>query len=241
MVSLVEIDVTAARAQFRKIKERSGRNLSFTAWLVKCIGVAVGEHPEAAAFLKSRRSMLVSGSVDISITVEKDVNGYKIPLPYVIRDAQSKSILDIHSEIRTAQNEAAKEGTVVVGENLSGFWMKLYYALPAMIRRFIWKRFLLKPYIARRTMGSVMVTSVGMACPGVDGWLIPTSVLPLCFAVGGIIKKPGVAEDAVAIHEYLKLTVLIDHDVMDGAPAARFIARLSGLMKNAYGLEGLNV
>lgn len=40
----------------------------------------------------------------------------------------------------------------------------------------------------------------------------------------------------IQVREYLKITVLMDHDVIDGAPAARFISRLNDLMKNAYGL-----
>lgn len=32
-------------------------------------------------------------------------------------------------------------------------------------------------------------------------------------------------------------TVLIDHDVVDGAPAARFLTQLSRLVEEAYGLD----
>jgi len=32
------------------------------------------------------------------------------------------------------------------------------------------------------------------------------------------------------------MTVLIDHDVVDGAPAARFVSRLAELVENGYGL-----
>ncbi|MBP1761033.1 MAG: hypothetical protein H6Q64_575 [Firmicutes bacterium] len=85
-------------------------------------------------------------------------------------------------------------------------------------------------------MGSVMLTSVGMFST-FDGWVIPTSIHPLCFAVGTITKKPGVIDGEIAVREYLKMTVLIDHDVMDGAPAARFLSRLDELIQKAYGLK----
>jgi pyruvate/2-oxoglutarate dehydrogenase complex dihydrolipoamide acyltransferase (E2) component len=35
----------------------------------------------------------------------------------------------------------------------------------------------------------------------------------------------------------LDLTLMFDHDVIDGAPAARFSARLIELMESAHGLE----
>lgn len=236
MVTLLEIDVTDAQAALRKIREQDGKRLSFMAWLVKCIGTAVSEHREAAAFLKSNNSMLVFNDVDISITVEKDINGYKVPLPLVMRNVTAKSILDIQNEISMARNENAKEDTVVLSGGFGVMGMRLFYALPGFFRRWIWKAFLLKPHMAQRIMGSVMITSVGMT-GGLDGWSIPTSIHPLCFAVGSVVSKPGVVDDTISIRNYLKLTILIDHDVIDGAPAARFVARLDELLRTAYGLD----
>ncbi|MDF2882624.1 MAG: hypothetical protein K0R54_3181 [Clostridiaceae bacterium] len=233
---LLEIDVTNARELFRKIKERHGKSLSFTAWLVKCISVAVSEYREANAFLKNRKTMLIFDDIDVAITVEKEYDGCNVPLPYVIRNTNGKSIMDIHSEIRKAKQNIAGEDNIVIGQKYSKYYTKLFLSLPAVIRRLVWKLFLLRPYTAKKNMGSIMVTSVGMF-GSFDGWIIPTSIHPLCFAVGTITKKPGVVNDRITLREYLKMTVLIDHDVMDGAPAARFLSRLGELLKNAYGLE----
>jgi pyruvate/2-oxoglutarate dehydrogenase complex dihydrolipoamide acyltransferase (E2) component len=35
----------------------------------------------------------------------------------------------------------------------------------------------------------------------------------------------------------LNLTIIFDHDVIDGAPAARFARRLVELIESGYGLE----
>jgi pyruvate/2-oxoglutarate dehydrogenase complex dihydrolipoamide acyltransferase (E2) component len=37
--------------------------------------------------------------------------------------------------------------------------------------------------------------------------------------------------------EYLSLTIIFDHDVIDGAPAARFTRRLVELIESGYGLD----
>jgi pyruvate/2-oxoglutarate dehydrogenase complex dihydrolipoamide acyltransferase (E2) component len=55
--------------------------------------------------------------------------------------------------------------------------------------------------------------------------------------VGGIVKRPGIVDEQIAIREYVGMTVLFDHDVTDGAPVARFIRRLQELMVDRYGLE----
>lgn len=71
------------------------------------------------------------------------------------------------------------------------------------------------------------------------GYAIPLTSNLLVFAIGGIAKKPGVMDDRVEVCEYLSITVLIDHDTVDGAPAARFVSRFAELVGNASGLEDL--
>jgi pyruvate/2-oxoglutarate dehydrogenase complex dihydrolipoamide acyltransferase (E2) component len=55
--------------------------------------------------------------------------------------------------------------------------------------------------------------------------------------VGGIGEKPGVVDGHIAIREYLSLTVSFDHDIIDGAPAARFTQQLIDLIESGYGLD----
>lgn len=71
-------------------------------------------------------------------------------------------------------------------------------------------------------MGNVAITSLGMYGK-INGWFIPISIHPVCFGIGSIIKKPIVLYDQIEIREIINMTVLIDHDIIDGANAARFI------------------
>jgi pyruvate/2-oxoglutarate dehydrogenase complex dihydrolipoamide acyltransferase (E2) component len=48
----------------------------------------------------------------------------------------------------------------------------------------------------------------------------------LCFALGSVIKKPWVCEGRIEIREIMHMTVIFDHDVVDGAPAMRFMVDL---------------
>lgn len=56
------------------------------------------------------------------------------------------------------------------------------------------------------------------------------------FTLGSITTKPGVVRGAVVPREVLNLTVLIDHDVVDGAVVARFFTRLNELVGEGCGL-----
>ena len=53
----------------------------------------------------------------------------------------------------------------------------------------------------------------------------------------GIAWKPAVVEGRIEPREILHLTVVFNHDVIDGAPATRFTRRLVELIESGYGLN----
>jgi len=54
--------------------------------------------------------------------------------------------------------------------------------------------------------------------------------------VGGINAKPAVVDGHIMTREYLSLTIDFDHDIVDGAPAARFVQHLKELIERGDGL-----
>jgi len=71
---------------------------------------------------------------------------------------------------------------------------------------------------------------------GQGGWGIAPTMHPLDLIVGSTIWKPAVVEGRIEPREILNLTLVFDHDVIDGAPAARFAQRLVELIESGYGL-----
>jgi pyruvate/2-oxoglutarate dehydrogenase complex dihydrolipoamide acyltransferase (E2) component len=71
---------------------------------------------------------------------------------------------------------------------------------------------------------------------GHSGWGIATTPHSLGLVVGSMSLKPAVVEGRIEPRQILNLTVLFDHDVVDGAPAARFVSRLVELIESGYGL-----
>lgn len=235
--ALIELDVTTPRRLIKEYRNRTNRQLSFTAWILKCISQAVAENRRVHAVRKGNNQLVIFDDVDISLVVEREVKGQKVPLPVVIRKVNEKSLQEIQTEIIAAKEQAiGSEEDYVLGENAFKWAMKLYVSLPQFIRIFIWKMMQKNPFRLKKMSGTIIVTSVGMMGK-VKGWVIPVSPLPVCFALGSIVKKPGVVEDRIEIRESLFMTILIDHDVIDGAPAARFVSRLSELIENGHGLS----
>lgn len=236
MIALIELDVTAARLKMAALRE-SGENISFTAWLIYCIGQASHDHKLLHGIRSGRRKVVVFDHVDISLMVEREINGNKVPLPLIIRRAEEKSAGEISLEIDSGKEESFSEkGGYVLGKDKKSPLTKAYYYLPGLMRRLFWKVLIGSPGLTKKLMGTVMVTSVGMV-GNFPGWVIPVSVHPLCFAVGSIVKKPGVIDSEIEIRDYLYITALADHDVIDGAPAVRALGRLKELVESGAGLS----
>jgi pyruvate/2-oxoglutarate dehydrogenase complex dihydrolipoamide acyltransferase (E2) component len=65
------------------------------------------------------------------------------------------------------------------------------------------------------------------------GWGIAFQLHTLSIVIGGITRRPVLFQGRLVEREFLQLTVSVDHDVVDGAPAARFVARLRELLMAA--------
>ena len=231
---LIELDVTKAREYMRSYKEKTGETLSFTGWMIKCIRQAVSEDKQVQAYRKGKNKFVIFDDVDVSIVVEREVGGQKLPLPYVVRKTNEKSFREIHDEIRAAQAQKEMTGPVLGSERTPRI-LTVFQSLPSVLRKIGWWKFRRDPFLKKQVMGTVGVTSVGMF-GNLGGWPINIGFHSLEFAVGGISKKPKVVDGRTEIREFLSMTVMFDHDVIDGAPATRFIARLAELVQDGYGL-----
>lgn len=233
--ALIEVDVTKARRLIKDYRNRTGQGLSFTAWMIKCISESIRAHQYVNSYMDLRRRKLVTfEDIDITVLIEKDIDGEKVPLPYVIRKTNEKSLSKIEEEIKEAKTRELT-GDNYTFEKKHPRLMAFLLSMPQIIRKLFWRKILKDPYFAKKTMGTAAVTSLGMFGK-VNGWVIPNTIFPLCFALGSVIKKPGVVNKQIEIREYLCLTVVFDHDVIDGGPAARFINHLAALIENAFGL-----
>ena len=235
--ALLEVDVTEARRIIKQNRHR-GNKISFTAWLIKAIADCVALHPPIAGVNDAKHNkVLVFEDVDTSIVVEKEVNGARVPLPYVIRKADKKTLCQIHDEIESAKAQTVTgEGDYVLGEASSTMGMKLFVSLPQWLRVILMRVFVLNhPQRVKDMMGTVMITTAGMI-GHTRGWIMPFGMHPLCLAFGSLNEQAAVYRGEIQKREILHLTVLIDHDVIDGVPAARFVDDLVKKLQAGFGL-----
>ncbi|HEX6544645.1 MAG TPA: 2-oxo acid dehydrogenase subunit E2 [Ktedonobacterales bacterium] len=230
---LFEADVTTARALLRDHKAKTGESLSFTAFLVACLARAIDENKGVQAIRQGGKHLVVFDDVDVLTYIERDVAGQKYVVPHVLRAAHRKTVRELHDEIRAAQSMDA-------GDLMKRF---LPMRLPAaLFRPFVWiwgwvgRR---RPRVWKNIVGTVEISSVGMFGSGAGWGISPPSATSLMVTVGGIGEKQVSVDGQTATREYLSLTISVDHEIVDGAPTARFVRRLKELIESGYGLNGL--
>lgn len=225
---LIEVDVTKARDYIRAHQRETGEKLSFTAFIIACLSQAIEEHPHVHAYRDWRNRLVIFRDVNITCMFEVEFDTRKTPIPHVFRETNQKDFRQIHDELRTVQRapHALDESQ----------FMRWFLYLPAVLRRFFYWTVMRFPRSFRNSSSPVMVTAVGMFGTG-GGWAITMPNFTLNIGVGGISNKPGVYQGKVVIREYLDLTVSIDHDVVDGAPAARFVQSFRTCLENAELLQ----
>jgi pyruvate/2-oxoglutarate dehydrogenase complex dihydrolipoamide acyltransferase (E2) component len=145
---LLEVDVTAARAAIHDRKTKTGERISFTGWIMKCIAQAASEYKHVHALRKGKREIITFDDVDIAMIVERETDaGEKLPMPYIIRKANEKTMMEIHEEIQIAKRSTVVGEVQIAADGLRpteghrAAWMsKIFRRLPRFLRNWLFWR-----------------------------------------------------------------------------------------------------
>ncbi len=194
--------------EFARARERfiaQGVRVSYNDLLIRICAVALREHPAANARL-GQDGHQNDGVIEYldRVNVGLAVDTERGLLVPVVRDADRLTLPAIAAE--TARLVAAARSGRLAPDDLGG--------------------------------GTFTVTNLGMF--GVEGFT-PVINLPECCILGAgqIVRKPVVIDDApheggdtVAVRPMMTLSLVFDHRVLDGAPAARFLDRIAQLVED---------
>lgn len=220
--SFAEVDITESRRIMKEHFEKTGEKLSLTAYIVTCLAQVIGHHKQLNSFIKGRKLILLD-DVNISVLVERELEEERFPEPVGIQQAQEKTFRQIQHEIR----EAVKVQDKRLGGLSKMTWVRF-------IPGFLLKKFV---SIADRNIplgikyGKVAVTAVGMFSRE-PVWFIPHGSPTVGITVGSISKKMVETEGKPESREHLCITASFDHDIVDGAPAARFMSQFIETLKS---------
>jgi pyruvate/2-oxoglutarate dehydrogenase complex dihydrolipoamide acyltransferase (E2) component len=229
MYGLLEVDVTCARQFLAASKARTGETPSFTGFLAWCLARAVDEDKTVQAYRKGHKQLVLFDDVDVGLMIERQLGDKRVLMGHVLRRANHKSYWEIHQEIRAVQAAPVPQ--------LGGMppWLRAALVLPwplaVGVQALVRTAFNRDPARFAAMVGTVGITAVGMFGKGVGGWGITPIIHELGLIVGSTATKPAVVAGRIEPREILNLTVVFDHDIVDGAPAARFTRRLVELIE----------
>jgi pyruvate/2-oxoglutarate dehydrogenase complex dihydrolipoamide acyltransferase (E2) component len=213
-----EVDITVPRDLIKKHFEKNGEKLSLTAYIVTCLSNVIKDYPQFNSFTKGRKLILLD-DITISVLIEREIAGENVPEPIGIKQAQDKTYLQIHKEIRDAKKQKTDKLGSLSGQTIPSF----------LLRRFI--RIADKNIHMAKKYGKIAVTAVGMYSKE-PIWFIPHGTATVLITVGSIEKKVVELDNQFVSREHLCLTVSFDHDIVDGAPASRFMNQLIETIKS---------
>ena len=223
MHGLFEVDITAAR----RLLAEDHPPLSLTAFVIASLGRAAAAHPQVHAYRDWRGRLVEHRHVDVQTLIEVPTDQGPFGLVHVVRDADVRTVAEISAELRAVKTDSATTatgrllGTVApTAGRIPGLYRAMYAAMSRSRR-------------VHLATGTVQVTAVGMFADGGGFAIAPPTLASLTVVVGGVSKRPRAIDDRIEVRDVLDLTVTIDHNVVDGAPATRFAADLRQLMHTA--------
>lgn len=226
---ITEVDITTPRQLIAEHKERTGERLSLTGYIVTALARTIAEFPRFNAFRKGNR-LIVFDDLTINVLFEREIGGEIVPEAVGIRAANRKSYRHINDELRTIQQRKSPH----LGSASGMAWIRF---LPGfLLRTFV--RLAARNIALQKRFGVVAVTAVGMFGAGAL-WLVPLTSATVTVAVGSIVKRPALMDGELVEREYLCLTLSFNHDLIDGAPAARFTSRFAALLASGDEIYGL--
>jgi pyruvate/2-oxoglutarate dehydrogenase complex dihydrolipoamide acyltransferase (E2) component len=229
MHGLLEVDVTEAN----RLLVTHEPALSFTAFVVASVARAAAAHPEVHTYRNWRGQLVSHRHVDVNTIVEIATPQGPFPLAHVVRDADVRDVVDLTTELRRVKTNPSASGSgrllvraAPVAARVPGVFPAMY-ALMGRSARF------------HQQVGTVAVTAIGMFAGGGGYAIAPQTLMSLQVVVGGMSERPRVVDGQLEVRDVLDLTVTIDHNVVDGAPAARFGAELRELIEDATALRAM--
>lgn len=223
-----EADLTEALALIRARRRQDRQPVSLHAFLLHALAHSAAEHPEVLTF-RHGRSLVTFRDADVATVVDRrQPDGTRLPMGLTIRAAQTKTVMQIHEELRAATRGDLTTTAEVKRRRQLG-------RLPKFIRRLILGRIAHNPHLLRRVQGTIGLTSLHR--PGLDFPFVafPPNVFTITLAVGGIARRP--CPEGGPPRRVVLLGGAMDHAVLDGAALARFSVTLQRRIASAEGLR----
>ena len=186
--------LVAFRKQVKDLAEGKGVKLTYMAFIMKAVLLAIREYPIFnSSFDEAAGEIVFKKSINLGIAVDTP-DGLVVPN---IKNADRKSIFELAKELGELA-EGARNRTLQLAQIQNGTFTITNYGVVDVL------------------FGTPIIKHPEVAILG----------------VGKIHKKPSVVGDEIKIGEVLPLSIAVDHRIIDGADAGRFLIRVKEYLEN---------
>jgi pyruvate/2-oxoglutarate dehydrogenase complex dihydrolipoamide acyltransferase (E2) component len=226
-----EADVTEALAAIGRHQRALGVAVSLHAFVLYCLARAAAEHPNVLTYRRGRR-LVTFADADVGTAIEKKLpDRRRLPVGYVFRGAQQKSLARINWELRQAcRSDLAADPSVRLRRRVA--------RMPGVLRWAVSRSILRNPFRLRRYHGTIGLTNLQSPGHQRPFFALPPNIFTLTVAIGNLTERlVPQADGTQARRRVLCLSAGADHAVIDGADLARFARRFTQLLESAAGLD----
>ncbi len=213
---LFEVELTSIRQHIKQLKQTHHADVPLLAYLVKGFAEVIENNKHVNAYRYKRKGKLILfDDVDVSVMVEKKIAGEAMPVGYIVRKSNEKSVFEIANEIKKAKESPVEyNGYLTRGG-------QLFFSLPGFLRKLVWFFIRSNPYLFKSVLGTSIATRMNDTAFG-----IPLSPMTLTLFIGGIFKKVCIENNESIEKSFVQITLCSDHDIVDGMQLKRFASSL---------------
>ncbi len=193
--TLTEVDVTNL-VKFREankdaFEKQNGVKLTYTPFFIKAIAETLVQFPYVNSSVTDSNEIVVNRVVHMGVAVSLGEDGSGGLIVPVIRDCQSKSLVDLSKDLATIAKKARSNSLET--SDVQG--------------------------------GTFTLTN-----PGSYGAVLGTPMInaPQSGIIGayGIVKRPVIVDDMIAVRSMMNIVLTYDHRIVDGMTAGMFLQTL---------------
>jgi hypothetical protein len=226
---MLEADIGPMRERLAEHRRAGLGWVSITSYVAKSFACAIDDDKHMQAYRLGKSRIVLFDDVDLTFMVEREWEGEPLPVFCIVRAAQRKTAHEIHREL-----QAAKETPLGTDGPMNALEMQ-FFLLPSFLRRALWFFVRRNPYWFKDLIGTAGVTSMGMFTSGVAvGVGITPMTVTLC--IGSIEKKLALVDGQAIEREVMHMLLSVDHEIIDGAPLARFAERFNKILLDGRAL-----
>ncbi|MBN1639178.1 MAG: 2-oxo acid dehydrogenase subunit E2 [Ignavibacteriales bacterium] len=119
--SIIEVDISNARKNIRKIKKETKNYISFTGYIIYCVSKAVAKNKIMHAYRNKKNKLILFDDVDVSTTIERKINNNNEVVAMIVRGANHKTVAEISEEIKNEKEKDVKDAQVFRSINLFSY------------------------------------------------------------------------------------------------------------------------